>query len=286
MVQRFDIGSGLSVAADVGGDPAGSPVLLLHGGGQTRHSWKKTFDALVAAGHYVVSPDARGHGDSDWDPNGDYSLDALVADLLALLAQIPPRPVLIGASMGGLTALAAVGEAEQSFARALALVDIAPTMNAEGIEQITAFMRSNEQGFTSLDDAVDAVAKFNPHRPRPSDASGLARNLRERDGRLYWHWDPRLISPNQHDREALQSRLIAAARRLRVPTLLIRGELSNVVGQREVEHFRALVPDAEFIDVADASHMVAGDRNDAFSQSVLDFITRVERGEGLPSAAV
>jgi pimeloyl-ACP methyl ester carboxylesterase len=278
-MQRFKVAPGLSLAADVGGDPAGSPVVLLHGGGQTRHSWKSAFDTLVSAGHHVVALDARGHGDSDWDPAGDYSIDALVSDLTMVLAQTPRLPILVGASMGGMTALAAVGEAVQPIAKSLVLVDITPMIDVEGTAHIAAFMRANLDGFASVEEAADAVANYLPHRSRPRDVTGLERNLRKRAGRFYWHWDPRLISTNRHDRLALQSRLEAATRRLRVPTLLIRGEQSNIVGDAQVAHFRTLAPLAEYVNVAGAGHMVAGDRNDAFNRGIIDFIARVERGE-------
>jgi pimeloyl-ACP methyl ester carboxylesterase len=284
-MQRFEVASGLSVAADVGGDPAGSPVVLLHGGGQTRHSWKNAFDALVTAGHHVVALDARGHGDSDWDSAGDYSIDALASDLRSVLAHTPPLPILVGASMGGMTALAAVGEAAQPIARALVLVDVTPMIDANGSAHIAEFMGANVGGFASVEDAADAVANYLPHRPRPNDVSGLERNLRQRDGRFFWHWDPRLISSDRYDRLAVQSRLEAATRRLRVPTLLIRGAQSDIVGDEQVKHFRALAPAAEYVNVAGAGHMVAGDRNDAFNQGILDFITRVDHGDVLPPLA-
>jgi len=278
-MHRFKVRGGLALAADVGGDPAGVPVVLLHGGGQTRHSWQNVFDRLVSSGHHVVALDARGHGDSDWDPEGDYSIDALVSDLRSVLAQTPSLPILVGASMGGMTALAAVGEAPNPIARALVLVDITPMINIEGTEQIAAFMRANGDGFISVEEAADAVAKYLPHRPRPNSTAGLSRNLRKREGRFFWHWDPRLISPHGYDRLAVQSRLEAATRQLRVPTLLIRGEQSNIVGDEQVAHFRALAPSAEYINVTGAGHMVAGDRNDAFNQGILDFIARVERNQ-------
>lgn len=278
-MHRFKVEGGLALAADVGGDPAGVPVVLLHGGGQTRHSWQNVFDRLVSSGHHVVALDARGHGDSDWDPEGDYSIDALVSDLQSVLAQTPRLPILVGASMGGMTALAGVGEAPQPIARALVLVDVTPMINIEGTEQIAAFMRANGDGFISVDEAADAVAKYLPHRPRPSSTAGLSRNLRKREGRFFWHWDPRLISPHGYDRLAVQSRLEAATRQLRLPTLLIRGEQSNIVGDEQVAHFRALAPSAEYINVTGAGHMVAGDRNDAFNQGILDFIARVERDQ-------
>ncbi|MFL7962157.1 alpha/beta fold hydrolase [Pseudomonas kielensis] len=273
----FESADGLALAASIGGNPAHPPVVLLHGGGQTRHSWNNVFDALVAAGHYVISLDARGHGESDWDPRGDYSLDAMVADLRAVLHHIPSAPILVGASMGGMTALAAAGEASTSIARALVLVDVTPRINAEGARQISAFMRGNAQGFDSLDAAAEAVAHYLPHRPRQADSSGLARNLRKRGDRWFWHWDPLLVSGNNHAQALTQARLEAATRALTIPMLLIRGDKSNIVTEEEAKHFIALAPTAEYLNVQGAGHMVVGDRNDAFNSGILDFIKRVQR---------
>ncbi|MDX6008152.1 alpha/beta fold hydrolase [Cupriavidus necator] len=273
-MHRFKVTGGLSVAADVGGDVQNPVVVLLHGGGQTRHSWRKGFDALVEAGYHVVSLDARGHGDSDWAPDGDYRLDALVSDLRSVLAQIPEMPIVIGASLGGMTGLAAVGEAQAPIARALVLVDITPGYDTRGTDHIAAFMNANLDGFGSIDEAADAVARYNPNRPRPKNPEGLRRNLRERDGRLYWHWDPRFLSHGELHPDFVQGRLEAAAQRVRVATLLIRGGFSDVIGDEQVDAFRKLMPAAECVTVAGAGHMVAGDRNDAFNRGILEFIAR------------
>ena len=276
-MHRMQGANGLTVAADIGGDPSGPVIVLLHGGGQTRHSWKNGFEALVGAGYRVISLDARGHGDSDWDPFGDYGLDALVADLRSVLAQVPKSPILIGASLGGMTALAAVGETVEPIARALVLVDITPTFDTRGTDHIAAFTNANLSGFADLDEVADAVARFNPNRPRPRSVSGLKRNLRERSGRFYWHWDPRFLSHGELRPDLVQVRLEAATQRVKVPTLLIRGEQSDVVGDAEVAHFQALLPGAECITVGGAGHMVVGDRNDAFNHGILEFIASVDR---------
>lgn len=284
-MRRIKVAGGLSVSAETGGDGTRGAVVLLHGGGQTRHSWKKGFDALVAAGHYVISLDARGHGDSDWDPAGDYSLDALISDLRSVLLQVPDNPILVGASLGGMTALAAIGEADLPLARALVLVDVTPTIDPKGSEHISTFMSANLGGFADIEEAADAVARYNPNRPRPKSAAGLRRNLRERDGRLYWHWDPRFVNHGRLRKDVGAGRLEAAAQRITIPTLLIRGAQSDVVGDAEVARFRQLLPSAECITVAGAGHMVAGDRNDAFNSGILDFIARVEASGGRDYAA-
>jgi len=274
-------GRDLVLAADAWGDPSDRPVLLLHGGGQTRHAWGGTAAALAREGWYAVALDLRGHGDSGWDARGDYSVDAFVADLRAVLGQLPERPVLVGASLGGITALLAEAESETSISRALVLVDIAVRIEPEGALRIISFMQARPEGFASLDEAADAVAAYLPHRERPSDLSGLAKNLRRgADGRWRWHWDPRFLEPGHGPRPGQQGdRMEAAARRLRVPTLLVRGRLSDLLSEQGARHFLELAPLARFVDVSGAGHMVAGDRNDRFTDAVLGFLRELERSE-------
>ncbi len=266
-------GHGLQLAADVGGDPALPSVVLLHGGGQTRRAWGGTARTLIEAGYHVVSLDLRGHGESDWDVNGDYSLDLQVEDLRAVLRQLPSQPVLVGASLGGLISLATVGETPQSIASRLVLVDVTPMVDPEGEARVLGFMTAHPQGFATVEEAAQAVAAYLPHRPRPSSTAGLKRNLRLRpDGRYYWHWDPRLFDRLRASPQLQQARYEAAARNVRIPTLLVRGQHSELVNADNVRHFLDLIPTARFVDVAGARHMVAGDRNDVFSAAVLHFL--------------
>jgi pimeloyl-ACP methyl ester carboxylesterase len=274
-VQRFKGAGGLELVADVGGDPAAPPVVLLHGGGQTRHSWGSAMRALVARGYHVVNYDARGHGDSAWSPDADYTLDSLTADLRSVIATLRAPPALVGASMGGATSLYLVGTSPTPVARALVMVDIVPLINQEGATRIRAFMAAHPNGFATLEEAADAVAAYNLHRARPRDHSGLMKNLRRRDdGRLYWHWDPRLLTNRQRvEPPVLQERLRAASH-VKIPTLLVRGLQSDIVGEEGVADFKARVPQLEVFDVGGAGHMVAGDKNDAFNQGVFEFLQR------------
>lgn len=267
-MRRFGSGD-VRLAADIAGPADGAPVLLLHGGGQTRAAWGGALLEGARRGFRMISADLRGHGESDWSPAGDYTLAALAADVGAILRTLDRPAFVVGASMGGTAALA---YAEDGELAGLVLVDVAPTVNLKGAERILAFMQAAPDGFASLDEAADAVAAYLPHRPRPSDVSGLQRNLRLRDGRYYWHWDPRLFRHRRTPRDT--SGLRAAARRLAVPVLLVRGGRSDVVSQEGLDDFRSLAPHAEFADIAGADHMVAGDRNDAFSAAVFDFLER------------
>jgi pimeloyl-ACP methyl ester carboxylesterase len=271
----YPVDEGISLAADCWGDVSHPPVLFMHGGGQTRHSWGGAAHALAKRGWYAVSLDLRGHGESGWSGEGCYSLDCFVADLERVRAGFDRPPVLVGASLGGITALVGAGEGARDFCAALVLVDIAPRFEPEGVERIRAFMRANPQGFASLEEAADAVAAYRRHRERPKDYSGLLKNLRLReDGRYYWHWDPRLLEVDGRNDPAHMARLAAASRNLSVPALLVRGGESDVVSQDGAREFLELVPHAEFVDVSGAGHMVAGDRNDRFTEAVVGFLSR------------
>ncbi|MFW6092899.1 MAG: alpha/beta fold hydrolase [Pseudomonadota bacterium] len=277
-VERF-AAHGLSLTADRYGDPADPPVLLWHGGGQTRHAWGTAARTLAANGRCAVTYDMRGHGDSDWSPDGRYGIDLFAADVRTVAQSFSRSPTLVGASLGGLASLVAVAESPEPIAAALVLVDVTPRVEPDGASRIRDFMASGREGFASLEDAADAIAAFNPHRPRPKDLSGLHKNLREgEDGRWYWHWDPRFISgpavATQPRGMVDHARLVAAARAVTIPTLLVRGMMSEIVSEESVREFRELIPHAEVVEVQDAGHMVAGDKNDRFNEAIIGFIDR------------
>lgn len=264
--------AGLELAGDAWGEPGGRPVVLLHGGGQTRHAWKGTGERLADIGYHVLAFDARGHGDSDWATDGDYSLSAMVDDLATVVAGLDRPPILVGASLGGIVSLTAVGS-RRITAAGLVLVDIAPRIEPEGVQRIREFMFARPDGFASLDEVADAVAAYQPHRPRPRDLVGLAKNVRQGDdGRYRWHWDPRFMTGpqrvNEHGYE-----LDDLARAVDIPTLLVRGAMSDLVSEEGARHFLEVCPHADYVDVAGASHMVAGDRNDVFADAVIGFLT-------------
>jgi len=275
--RRFAGRDGVMLAADVWGSPGGSTVLMLHGGGQTRHSWKATGAVLAEQGFRVVTLDTRGHGDSDWSPDGEYGMARYRDDVLAVLTELDSPAVIIGASLGGLTGIHVARTAGPERVPGLVLVDVVPRVEDAGGSRIASFMRGSPDGFASLEDAADAVADYLPHRPRPRSADGLRRNLRQRaNGRWYWHWDPRMLSGRRSDeqRTAHQEAVETAARELEMPVLLLWGRMSDVVSAAGVEEFRELVPHADVVSLAGAAHTAAGDDNDAFSAAVIEFCTR------------
>lgn len=275
---RIPVGD-VALAADAYGDPGDPPVVLLHGGGQTRHSWGATAKNLGASGWHALTVDLRGHGESGWSPDHGYGLDRFSADVVKVAEYVGRPPVLIGASLGGNASLAALGH-HPELALGLVLVDVSPFLQPAGTTRIRDFMTAKAaDGFASLEEAADAVAAYLPHRPRPRGLDGLRKNLRRSDGRWFWHWDPAFLrSPAdqavQRDSLIDPARLGAAASSLRVPTLLVRGGESDVLSVQDAVRFIGLVPHAEFATVAGARHMVAGDDNAVFEQVLDDFLER------------
>ncbi|KKC27878.1 alpha/beta fold hydrolase [Sphingomonas sp. SRS2] len=266
---------GLRLVGDVGGRPGAPTVILMHGGGQTRHAWAGTMGRLIDQGYRVVNLDARGHGDSDWSPSGDYGLQAMARDLRTVLATVGRPVALVGASMGGMTAFLAAGESDEPIADALVMVDIVLRPAKAGSERITSFMRANPEGFATIEEAADAVAAYYPERTRPKDISGLNKNLRLREnGRLYWHWDPRLLDSIQSAEPPNLPGILQVAHRVTLPILLVRGGKSDIVDEAGVKEMLELVPQTEIFDVPGAGHMVAGDKNDPFSAGVIAFLEK------------
>jgi non-heme chloroperoxidase len=219
--------------------------------------------------------DMRGHGESDWAPDGNYRVEAYVEDLRIVLMTFTTPPAVVGASLGGIATLLAAGEAETFKGRAVILVDIAPRIEREGALRILRFMTGRPDGFENLEEAAEVIAAFTPHRVRAVDLEGLEKNLRRgADGRYRWHWDPRFISATGPAEVLDQKRMIRAARGLNLPTLLVRGRESDVLSEQGAAELLEAIPSAEYVDVSGAGHMVAGDRNDAFTEAVRTFLDR------------
>ncbi|MGL4729634.1 MAG: alpha/beta fold hydrolase [Bosea sp. (in: a-proteobacteria)] len=274
--------SGNALQASLWGEGA-RVALLLHGGGQTRHAWDNTGLALAKAGWTAIALDQRGHGDSAWAEDAAYSFADYGRDVIEVAKQIAvqfgAQPVAIGASLGGIASLSSFVLVDEPVLAGLVLVDIIPKMDPRGVAHVQGFMRAKAQeGFASVEEAADAIAAYLPHRPRPRSLAGLAKNLRQHaDGRFRWHWDPRFLdgpTPVGHGWESLEPKLDAAARALPVPLLLVRGGGSELVLPEAAKAFLATVPDGEYADIAEARHMVAGDKNDAFGNAVITFLER------------
>lgn len=262
------------IALDVWGEAANPAVILMHGGGQTRHAWKGTGKKLAAAGFYAVSVDLRGHGDSDWvSSEVGYTEAELAADLGCVIKALAlQKPVLVGASLGGMAALTAIGF-DAVDASALVLVDIVPGFTKSGAERVLQFMAMGAKGFDSLDEIKAIVKHYQSHRKSNHKSDGLSKNIRlGDDGRYYWHWDPAFLKRSTDDYVDVQNTLKQCAKNIKVPTLLVRGGLSDLLTDESAQEFLTLCPQAKYTNVTDAAHMVAGDRNDIFTEAVINFL--------------
>ena len=272
--RRFRSREGFDLVADV--IDTGNPwVVMLHGGGQTRGSWKRSATSLAADGFSVVTVDARGHGESGWSPNGDYTLDRLSEDLADIVSLLDGPFHLIGASMGGLTAFRAAGTDLAGRVASLVLVDITLNPAASGSARVLEFMAANPDGFASVEEAAEAVSRYNPLRSRSAGIEGLRRNLRVDDaGRYRWHWDPVVLATGpQFGRDRFSETLEEAAAGVTAPTLLVHGSASDVVDDHGIAELKRLIPHLQVREVRNASHMVAGDNNDQFLADVRPFLT-------------
>lgn len=176
---------------------------------------------------------------------------------------------------GGLTGILVAERAGPQTVNGLVLVDVVPRYEKEGNARIRDFMLGNIDGFGSLEEAADAVAEYLPHRDKPRSPEGLKRNLRLRDGRWHWHWDPAMMTAPGHDPQLRTENFERAAMGLTIPVLLIRGKLSDVVSSDGARDFLAKVPNAEFVELSNAGRTAAGDDNDAFTDVVVDFVRRL-----------
>jgi pimeloyl-ACP methyl ester carboxylesterase len=284
----FKGADGNTLVGEVYGED-GPPVLLLHGGGQTRHAWKKTGDLIARLGRVGYAVDQRGHGDSEWVANGAYAFSDFAADARVLADTLAERsgvrPVAVGASLGGIASLLAEGGPDRppdhAVFSALVLVDITPRVDLAGVAKVQGFMRAHaNEGFGSIAEAADAVAAYLPHRPRPRSHEGLKKNLRlHSDGRWRWHWDPRFLDGRRRvgpGSGQIEQGLVDAARHIRIPTLLVRGASSELVQEQHAKDFLELVPHARYVDVSGARHMVAGDRNDQFAGAIEGFLSELK----------
>ena len=279
VTKRFETASGVQIEADFWGEKSEDSVVLLHGGGQTRHSWGSTASEIAQRGWWAISVDLRGHGRSSWVPDQQYGLDGFAADIDFILQEEGIVPVLVGASLGGLTGMYLEGLLRPQSIRSLVLVDIVPRMNRTGAERVKSFMLEHLQtGFATLEEAAEAIAAYNPEREMPTGLEGLKKNLHKRDGRWYWHWDPAFLETSNtkqrvemQDPEFLNSLCLSIA----APMLLVRGRLSDLVTEVEAAEFLKEFPDASYVDVSGAGHMVAGDKNDIFTKAVMDFLDTV-----------
>jgi len=251
------------------GTAGARPLLLLHGGAQTAHSWDEVAPAL-ARDHHVLALDQRGHGDSDWAPEGQYRRDDFVADVRAFLDDRGwPAPTVMALSLGGLNAIA-FAAAYADRLRGLVVVDVAPTVNRAGGQAIAAQLAHRE--FASFEEAVARAQAFNPLRSSANIRERLRHALRETpEGRWTYKFDTRIGSGGL---ESDFERLWSCVREIRCPTLLVRGQQSAILSRETAARFVRELPGSDLVEVPDAGHSVMGDNPTVFIAAVRPFLAR------------
>jgi pimeloyl-ACP methyl ester carboxylesterase len=247
------------------GDPDAPPVLVLHGGNQSSHSWDLVSLHLSDRFH-VYALDQRGHGDTEWSRELDYSMEAMAADVLAFLEdQAIERPVIFGHSMGGRvtlnTALAA-----PDVARALVIVDVGPELSEAGTKVVGDFIAHNIE-FDDLEVFLDNVARYDRFRSREHVARTVKYNLLVRS-------DGKYVSKVDHRRlpRAATSLTLDDVRAIPCPVLLVRGGESDVLLADAAERFVEALPHGQLVTVPNVGHNVHGGNTPGFLDAVGPFL--------------
>jgi flavin reductase (DIM6/NTAB) family NADH-FMN oxidoreductase RutF/pimeloyl-ACP methyl ester carboxylesterase len=269
-IVEFRGSGGVKLRGEAFGSPDHPPVLLLPAGGQHHRSLIDAARALGAAGRYAICLDLRGHGISDWASTGEYTLEAYVDDIRLVLQQFDQRPVLIAMALSGINAVIALGETKDAACSGLVLIGVSERMNRDEMRAAVRLLETQSDGFETVGEAVAARRALRPFEQPQTD---IADELRTGDdGRLYWHWDPRMLGGFDTGRALI--RFHAALKNIRAPTLIVRGGLSQLISVEAAEQLQAMIPNAELVNLEQAGHLAATDDRDGFNAALLEFLER------------
>ena len=238
---EFEGFAGVRLRATVEGRAGDPPVLLLHGGGQSRQVWRDVVAQLVTARRYVVNLDLRGHGDSEWPEDGRYDAQAFVDDIRAVVAQMEARPVIVAATITGWAAVRALGAQAPRLAAGLVLIDFPVDPTPESLERVRERLSRDRENARSFD-----------HRWLHLQHESPSRILVEE---------------------------VAPA--LKLPILFVRGSHSDLASIDAAAAFTGLLPDVEAIEVPDARVVMAEDRMVQTGKLIVDFLERRQPGAAL-----
>jgi esterase len=255
----------------------GHPILFLHGGGLTAHTWD-VMAVNLRDRFRCIALDQRGHGDSEWSPTVDYGVETQVKDVEGFIAALGlENPVLVGQSMGGLNSIAYASR-HSAKVKALVVVDVGPEINPAGTQKIREYASTPEQPSPAT--FLERAVKFNPLRDPAVLQRSLYYNLRELpNGNWSLKHDQRRSSDEANRRATAQrERLAAEVVKISCPTLIIRGAKSEVLTDEAAERFARSLPKARWVRIENAGHNVQGDNPAALLDAMLPFL----RESGLP----
>ena len=272
-VSRHAVVRGMRFHFTEWGDPSAPPALLLHGGNQSSHSWDLVSLHLADRFH-VYALDQRGHGDTEWSRELDYSMEAMSADVLAFIAdQGLDRPVILGHSMGGRVTLQTILH-DPTVARAAVIVDVGPELSAKGAKVIGDFIAHNIE-FDDLDEFLENVARYDRFRSREHIARTVKYNLLVRA-------DGKYVSKVDHRRlpGSMREITLDAVAAIDCPVLVVRGGESDVLTADAAERFVAALPAGRLVTVPDVGHNVHGGNTPGFLAAVTPFLTALDERPG------
>jgi esterase len=253
------------------------PIVFLHGGGLTARTWDLVCLALRVSNH-CFALDQRGHGDSEWSPGLAYDTAEHVADLEGLIEHLAlDRPVLVGQSMGALNSLTYASRHAADLG-GLVLVDMTPDVQFEGAKRIFDFVTAPAE-LDSVEAFVERAVEFNPNRDRRLLRRSLQHNLRRLpNGKWTWKYDRRAMTRGRFEKvrsevSGLRDVLGAVA----CPTLVVRGERSDVVSEASAAALAEALPSGEWLTIPDAGHTVQGDNPRALADALRGFLASASR---------
>ena len=255
------------------GNPGNPPMLLLHGFAQTCHSWD--FVALGFSDNYrVIVLDQRGHGDSDWASDGDYSPETQQKDISGIVNELGLENfVLMGLSMGGRNSFTYAAN-NSGKVKALVVVDAAPQNMQQGTQNIRSFVQQDDE-LDSVDAFVERVLQYNPRRDPQQVRGSIMHNIKELpSGKWTWKYDRALRRPGRRmgsDPET-EKRLWGYLETLQCPTLLVRGGGSDIVAMDTADRMHQAIPNSHLATIDGAGHLVMGDSPSGFQSAVTDFL--------------
>ena len=256
------------------GNPSNPTMIFLHGFAQQCHSWD--FVALAFADRYhIIALDQRGHGDSDWAPDGDYSPETQQKDIEAFVDTLAiSQFILMGLSMGGRNSFTYSAN-NPSRVTALIIVDAGPENVRAGTQNIRNFVEQEDE-LDSIDAFVDRVIKYNPRRDPIQIRGSIINNLKELpDGKWTWKYDKAIRTPTPQNLSWTSEQAWECIHRIGCPTLVVRGERSDLFREETMNQMRLTIPDCTTVTIPRAGHLVQGDNPVDFVSAVMDFLQLV-----------
>jgi len=266
------------------GQRARPPLLFLHGGRMTAHTWDVVCLTLCSSYH-CLALDLRGHGDSEWSPALDYALDAHARDIGGLIRELAlERPVLVGQSLGGMSALAHAAAGAADELAGVALLDVGPDVQLQGARRIIDHVADPGPG--PVEDFVRRARARHPQRDPRVLRHSLLHNLRRLpDATWTWKYDPRRLTP-EHFASLMASleRLHDCAPAIACPVLVVRGADSDVLSAEQAATFAASLPDGRWASVAAAGHNIQVENPRGLVRVLRDFLSELAGRPGVGAA--